>query len=104
MIQSVRPVLFEDIDHVQYEVKIIGANKNVVRYDWLRPSGQPAIQYLISLSLEQVNEGYYLWTIDRTWRFQREFVVPDGGTVLVTAAGTLHISARGDSQGQFYGT
>ena len=52
LIQSVPPVIFEDADGVQYEVKITGATKQIVQYEWI--DNAPRMQRVVSLALEQV--------------------------------------------------
>lgn len=52
LIRSVPPVIYEDLDGSQYEVKISSATKQVVQYEWF--DGGPQMMWVVSLTLEQV--------------------------------------------------
>lgn len=53
MIASVPPVIFEDVDGTQIEVKITAATRNIARFDEL-PHAERRVQYIYTLTLEQV--------------------------------------------------
>lgn len=57
MVNSVPPVIFEDMDGTQYEVKILSAVENVQEYRY--EDSQLKIVWVYNISLEQVNAGTY---------------------------------------------
>lgn len=57
LVTQVEPVLFEDILGVQYEVKVLGASKQIVQFEAL--DGQRLMKWLYTLSLEQVTAETY---------------------------------------------
>jgi hypothetical protein len=58
MVQRVPPCIFEDMDGTQYEVKVLNASRNVIRFDAL-PDGVTRLQYAYQVTLEQVTDGAY---------------------------------------------
>ncbi len=52
LVRSIPPVIFEDMQGIQYEVKIIAATMQVVQYEWYDDG--PHLQWIVSLTLEQV--------------------------------------------------
>jgi hypothetical protein len=56
-IQSVPPVIFEDVDGTQYEVKVVGAARSLQQFEYL-PGGSK-LQYVYALTLEQVTADVY---------------------------------------------
>lgn len=57
LVTQVEPVIFEDILGVQYEVKVLGASKQIVQFEAL--DGQRLMKWLYTLSLEQVTADTY---------------------------------------------
>lgn len=57
LVTQVAPVVFEDILGVQYEVKVLGASKQIVEFEAL--DGQRLMKWLYTLSLEQVTAETY---------------------------------------------
>ncbi len=57
MIQRVPPLIFEDVDGTQYEVKVMQAARNIVRAEHFNAEAQ--IQYVYNLVLEQVTDAAY---------------------------------------------
>jgi len=57
MIQRVPPLIFEDVDGTQYEVKVMQAARNIVRAEHFNAEAQ--IQYVYNLVLEQVTDEVY---------------------------------------------
>lgn len=66
LINRIPPALFEDVDGVQYEVKVIGATRQMQRYEWLHPQQRPAVDWLYTLTIEQVTNRRYLPAIQGT--------------------------------------
>jgi hypothetical protein len=54
LITSVAPFTFGDLDEVEYEVKVVGANRSVTQYSPRQPGNDRIIDWVITLSLEQV--------------------------------------------------
>lgn len=57
-IKSVAPVIFEDVDGVQYEVKVTAHSRSVERWESVR-GGTEKITYVYSLTIEQVTSGAF---------------------------------------------
>lgn len=57
MITSVPPVIFEDVDSVQYEVKVLSASEQIDKYEY--NNGDIQIDSVYALQLEQVTTGAY---------------------------------------------
>lgn len=57
MVNSVPPVIYEDLDGTQYEVKILSAVENVQEYRY--EDAQQKIVWVYNISIEQVNAGTY---------------------------------------------
>lgn len=58
MVQRVPPCIYEDVDGTQYEVKVLNASRNMLRYDVVL-SNQAKIQYVYQMTVEQVTDGTY---------------------------------------------
>lgn len=57
LIQRVPPLIFQDVDGTQYEVKIVQAARNIVRAEYFDSAAQ--LQYVYNLVLEQVTDAAY---------------------------------------------
>lgn len=57
LIRGVGPILFEDVDGVQYEVKVLGASEQVERYEYLENA--PNFTSVYSLTVEQATTTSY---------------------------------------------
>jgi len=57
--KSVAPIFFEDVDGVQYEVKVLGCTEQVQEYRWNNATLSPAITYIYSYTLEQATTSAY---------------------------------------------
>lgn len=60
LIARAAPALFEDLDGTQYEVKVVGATRNVEGWSWLAASARAEMRWVYALTLEQVTAGRYL--------------------------------------------
>lgn len=57
MIQSVKPIIYEDLDGTQYEVKVTAATVRPTRFVW--EGNQRVVHWQHDLSIEQVTAGTY---------------------------------------------
>lgn len=58
MVQRVPPCIYEDVDGTQYEVKVLNASRNMLRYDVVL-DGQVRMQHVYQMTVEQVTDGTY---------------------------------------------
>jgi hypothetical protein len=63
LIGRVSPFVLEDMGGTQYEVKVVGATRNVASWRWQPPASRADIQYVYTLTLDQVTAEAYLPTI-----------------------------------------
>ncbi|MFN8468589.1 MAG: hypothetical protein U0X20_23725 [Caldilineaceae bacterium] len=54
LIRSVEPVVFEDLDGTQYDVKVVGASRQVYELDML-PGAQKNVTWVYTVAMEQVH-------------------------------------------------
>jgi hypothetical protein len=54
-IAEIAPLQFVDMDGVSRTVKVTGASRNVLRYDWKEGSNAAAVQWVYTLTLEEVS-------------------------------------------------
>jgi hypothetical protein len=54
LIAETPPLRYIDLDGTEYTVKVTGASRNVVRYDWLKGADAPRIQYVYTLTIEEI--------------------------------------------------
>jgi hypothetical protein len=54
MAQSIKPVIFEDLDGTQYEVKVVTSSDYVTKYEYYNAG--PDIDSVVNLTLEQVTD------------------------------------------------
>lgn len=59
LVTQVKPVIFQEIGGVQYEVKVLGASRQVVDFE-ARPDGTRELKWVYTLSLEQVTGGVFV--------------------------------------------
>lgn len=57
MAKRIQPIIYTDIDGVDYEVKVVVASSTVLKYEWI--NGKPDIQSLYDVTLEQVTDEVY---------------------------------------------
>lgn len=60
LIERIPPAVLEDLDGVQYEIKIIGATRQVAEWQWRPEMQAPVIDWLYTLTIEQVTSQRYL--------------------------------------------
>lgn len=58
LVTQVEPVIFEDIEGAQYEVKVLGASKQIIEFEAL-PDETRKTKWVYALSLEQATAGTY---------------------------------------------
>ncbi len=66
LIDRVAPFVLEDLDGTQYEVKVLGATRNVESWQWWPAAGRADIRWVYTLTLEQVTAARYLPTLTST--------------------------------------
>ncbi len=94
LITRVSPFVLEDVSGTQYEVKVVGATRNVTAWRWLAPGGAPEIQYVYTLTLDQVTTESYLPTIsDATLTVYGWYRVWTNTIVRIDDDGWLRIAA-----------
>lgn len=54
LINSVAPIYFEDVDGVQYAVKVLGASRSVRDFEYRNPSTAKVYKYVYNIVIEQV--------------------------------------------------
>lgn len=57
MTKQVAPIIFEDLDGLLYECKILNAQRNIDKTSW--ENGEKVTTYIYRLTIEQVTNGYY---------------------------------------------
>lgn len=57
MAESITPVIYEDIDGIQYETKVVTSSDTIDKYEFV--DGEPVITSTVQLVLEQVTDSPY---------------------------------------------
>jgi hypothetical protein len=55
LVEETGPLQFVDLTGTAYTVKVTGASRNCVRYDWLEGHDEPDAQYVYTLTLEEMS-------------------------------------------------
>lgn len=54
LIAETPPLRFVDLDGTEYTVKVTGASRNVLRYDWVKGDDAPVIQWVYTVVIEEI--------------------------------------------------
>lgn len=91
LITRVAPFVLEDLDGVQYEVKVQGATRNVEGWSWLPQLGEPVMRWVYALTLDQVTEGRYLPTLTTTLTVAGFYRLGAGEVLRIADGGWLRV-------------
>lgn len=66
LIERLPPAVLEDLDGVQYEIKVVGATRQVAEWQWRPEMAAAVIDWLYTMTIEQVTAQRYLPVITGT--------------------------------------